>query len=109
MFVAGKQKLLKVSFFSVFCSQHQPEGDSQLCRSVLLLSERNTSHVVGVLRYVKRTNALLPPELVAFAQGVHEAREDQKMDRALCSYLKSFGFCRFVDSAHGQTFNLISS
>ncbi|XP_013884583.1 putative ATP-dependent RNA helicase TDRD12 isoform X2 [Austrofundulus limnaeus] len=76
------------------CSQDQTGHNSQVCRSVLLLSEKNASHVVGVLRYLKRTNALLPPELLAFAQGVQVAREDQKMDRPLCSYLKSFGFCR---------------
>uniref|UniRef100_A0A3Q3A4F7 RNA helicase n=1 Tax=Kryptolebias marmoratus TaxID=37003 RepID=A0A3Q3A4F7_KRYMA len=68
-------------------------SNSQVLRSVLLPSERNASHIVGVLRYLKRTNALLPPELLAFAQGVHAAREDQKMDRPLCSYLKRFGFC----------------
>ncbi|XP_068579504.1 putative ATP-dependent RNA helicase TDRD12 [Cebidichthys violaceus] len=63
-------------------------------RSVLLISERNACHVVGVLRYLRRTDALLPSELLAFAQGVHVAREDQKTDRPLCSYLKSFGVCR---------------
>ncbi|XP_024858341.1 putative ATP-dependent RNA helicase TDRD12 isoform X2 [Kryptolebias marmoratus] len=75
------------------CSLDQTESNSQVLRSVLLPSERNASHIVGVLRYLKRTNALLPPELLAFAQGVHAAREDQKMDRPLCSYLKRFGFC----------------
>ncbi|KAM6926635.1 putative ATP-dependent RNA helicase TDRD12 [Lycodopsis pacificus] len=63
-------------------------------RSVLLISERNAGHVVGVLRYLRRTSAPLPPELLAFAQGVHVAREDQKTNRPLCSYLKSFGVCR---------------
>ncbi|XP_068458572.1 putative ATP-dependent RNA helicase TDRD12 isoform X2 [Clinocottus analis] len=63
-------------------------------RSVLLISERNASHVVGVLRYLERTDAPLPPELLSFARGVHEAREDHKTTRPLCSYLKSFGVCR---------------
>ncbi|XP_034390396.1 putative ATP-dependent RNA helicase TDRD12 [Cyclopterus lumpus] len=66
----------------------------RLTRSVLLISERNACHVVGVLRYLGRTNAPLPPELLSFARGVHAAREDQKTDRPLCSYLKSFGVCR---------------
>jgi len=63
-------------------------------RSVLLISERNAGHVVGVLRYLERTNAPLPPELLVFARRVYEAREDQKTDRPLCGYLKSFGVCR---------------
>ncbi|XP_078112566.1 putative ATP-dependent RNA helicase TDRD12 [Sander vitreus] len=63
-------------------------------RSVLLISERNAGHVVGVLRYLGRTNAPLPPELLSFAQGVHAARENQKTNKSFCSYLKSFGVCR---------------
>uniref|UniRef100_A0A3B5A0V1 RNA helicase n=1 Tax=Stegastes partitus TaxID=144197 RepID=A0A3B5A0V1_9TELE len=54
----------------------------------------NARHVVGILRYLGRTNALLPPELLSFAQGIQEAREDQKMNSPLCSYVKSFGVCR---------------
>lgn len=61
---------------------------------MLLISERNASHGVGILRYMERTNALLPPELLSFVQGVLVAREDQKTDRPLCTYLKSFGVCR---------------
>ncbi|XP_067446784.1 putative ATP-dependent RNA helicase TDRD12 isoform X3 [Thunnus thynnus] len=75
-------------------SQDQTESRPHVTRSVLLISERNARHVVGVLRYLGRTNALLPPELLSFAQGVHVAREDQKTNRPLCSYLKSFGVCR---------------
>nr|XP_033490636.1 putative ATP-dependent RNA helicase TDRD12 isoform X1 [Epinephelus lanceolatus]XP_033490637.1 putative ATP-dependent RNA helicase TDRD12 isoform X1 [Epinephelus lanceolatus] len=69
-------------------------GSRHLTRSVLLISERNACHVVGVLRYLERTNALLPPELLSFAQGIRVAREDQKTNKPLCSYLKSFGVCR---------------
>ncbi|KAJ0069739.1 hypothetical protein NL108_012381, partial [Boleophthalmus pectinirostris] len=65
-----------------------------LSRSVLIISERNARHVVGVLRYLGRTSAPLPPELLSFAQSVNVAREDQKTNRPLCSYLKSFGTCR---------------
>ncbi|XP_034163027.2 putative ATP-dependent RNA helicase TDRD12 isoform X1 [Pangasianodon hypophthalmus] len=74
--------------------QNQSEGSSPAVRSVLLLSEQNARHVSGVLRYLKRTDAPLPPELLQFAQGVQQAKEQWKADRALCSYLKSLGFCR---------------
>ncbi|XP_071316534.1 putative ATP-dependent RNA helicase TDRD12 isoform X3 [Trachinotus anak] len=75
-------------------SQDQTDSCPHVTRSVLLISERNARHVVGVLRYLGRTNATLPPELLSFAQGVHVVREDQKTNRPLCSYLKSFGVCR---------------
>ncbi|KAM8751496.1 putative ATP-dependent RNA helicase TDRD12 [Acanthopagrus schlegelii] len=75
-------------------SQNQMENRPPVTRSMLLISERNARHVVGVLRYLGRTNAPLPPELLSFAQSVHLVREDQKTDRPLCSYLKSFGVCR---------------
>ncbi|KAM4619200.1 putative ATP-dependent RNA helicase TDRD12 [Polymixia lowei] len=67
---------------------------SQPCQSVLLISERNVSHVVGLLRYLKRTDALVPPELLSFSQGVLLAREKTRSSRPLCQYLKSFGVCR---------------
>uniref|UniRef100_A0A8C7VEY2 RNA helicase n=1 Tax=Oncorhynchus mykiss TaxID=8022 RepID=A0A8C7VEY2_ONCMY len=70
------------------------ESTSHPAKSVLLLSERNARHVTGVLRYLKRTEASLPPELLHFAQGVLRAKEEQKSDKPLCRYLKSFGFCR---------------
>ncbi|XP_030648181.1 LOW QUALITY PROTEIN: putative ATP-dependent RNA helicase TDRD12 [Chanos chanos] len=63
-------------------------------QSVLLLSERSARHIPGVLRYLKRTNASLPPELLQFARGVQRAKEEQKTDRPLCGYLKSTGCCR---------------
>lgn len=66
-------------------------------RSVLLISERNTCHVIGLLRYLVRTKSPLPPELLSFAEGIHVAREEQKIDRPLCSYLKSFGVCRSAE------------
>uniref|UniRef100_W5M0P2 RNA helicase n=1 Tax=Lepisosteus oculatus TaxID=7918 RepID=W5M0P2_LEPOC len=70
------------------------EQQAQKTKSVLLLSERNTGHVVGVLRYFERAGAVVPPELIHFAEGVLKAREDQKSRRPLCSSLKCFGFCR---------------
>ncbi|XP_072290541.1 putative ATP-dependent RNA helicase TDRD12 [Eucyclogobius newberryi] len=75
-------------------SQDKIETGRRLSRSVLIISERNGRHVVGVLRYLGRTSAPLPPELLSFAQGVNVAREDQKTNRTLCGYLKSFGTCR---------------
>ncbi|KAM8893221.1 putative ATP-dependent RNA helicase TDRD12 [Spinachia spinachia] len=70
------------------------EQRPRLTRSVLLISERNAGHVFGLVRYLQRTDAPLPPELLSFARGVHVAREDQKANRPLCRYLKSFGVCR---------------
>ncbi|XP_061578783.1 putative ATP-dependent RNA helicase TDRD12 [Cololabis saira] len=72
----------------------QSQSCSGVSRSVLLISEKNSRHLVGVLRYLKRTSALLPPELLSFAEGVTAACEDQKTNRPLCTYMKSFGFCR---------------
>ncbi|RXN03533.1 ATP-dependent RNA helicase TDRD12 [Labeo rohita] len=74
------------------------ESSSPAAQSVLLLSEQNARHVCGVLRYVRRTGALLPPELLQFALGVQQAKEEQKTDRPLCTSLKSFGFCSFPSS-----------
>ncbi|XP_029288889.1 putative ATP-dependent RNA helicase TDRD12 isoform X3 [Cottoperca gobio] len=79
--------------FRNLCERDQTRS-RHLTRSVLLISERNACHVVGVLRYLERTSAPLPPELLAFAQGVHVAREDQKTNKPLCSYIKSYGVCR---------------
>ncbi|KAG9280909.1 putative ATP-dependent RNA helicase TDRD12 isoform X1 [Astyanax mexicanus] len=70
------------------------KSSSPVVRSVMLLSERNARHVSGVLRYLKRTCATLPPELLQFSEGVQQAKEEQKIGRALCSHLKSLGFCR---------------
>ncbi|XP_066525360.1 putative ATP-dependent RNA helicase TDRD12 isoform X2 [Hoplias malabaricus] len=70
------------------------QSSSLVVRSVLLLSEKNARHISGVLRYLKRTGTPLPSELLQFAQGVKQAKEEQKIDRELCSHLKSLGFCR---------------
>ncbi|XP_017340230.2 putative ATP-dependent RNA helicase TDRD12 [Ictalurus punctatus] len=81
------------NFRNLSCKNHF-EGSSPAVRSLLLLSEQNSRHVSGVLRYLKRTDMPLPPELLQFALGFQQAKEQQKADRALCSYLKSMGFCR---------------
>ncbi|AWP07948.1 putative ATP-dependent RNA helicase TDRD12 [Scophthalmus maximus] len=80
--------------FRNLSERDQAKSCPHVTRSVLLISERNARHIVGVLRYLGRTNAVLPPELLTFAQGLHVAREDLKTNRPLCSYLKSFGVCR---------------
>ncbi|XP_054897991.1 putative ATP-dependent RNA helicase TDRD12 [Poeciliopsis prolifica] len=92
--VFGYRLFCMAENFRSLLKQDQTDGGSSVSRSVLLISERNTRHVVGVLRYLERTDAPLPPVLFSFAEGVHVAREDQKTDRPFCSYLKSFGFCR---------------
>nr|XP_019934149.1 PREDICTED: putative ATP-dependent RNA helicase TDRD12 [Paralichthys olivaceus] len=77
-------------------TQDQTGSCPHVTRSVLLISERNARHVVGVLRYLGRTNALLPPELLSFSQGIYMVREDLKTNRPLCSYLKSLGVTRAI-------------
>ncbi|XP_021024681.1 putative ATP-dependent RNA helicase TDRD12 isoform X4 [Mus caroli] len=69
------------------------QGDKKT-KSVLLLTERNASHAVGVLRYLERADAKIPSELYEFTAGVLEAKEDKKARRPLCPYLKAFGFCK---------------
>lgn len=69
------------------------QGDKKT-KSVLLLSERNACHAVGVLRYLERADATIPAELYKFTEGVLEAKEDRKASRPLCPYLKALGFCK---------------
>ncbi|KAH0619593.1 hypothetical protein JD844_000325 [Phrynosoma platyrhinos] len=66
-------------------------------KSILLLTENNACHAVGILNYLKRTTANIPPELSEFTSGVLETREDSKTGKPLCHYLKSFGFCKFEE------------
>ncbi|KAI2590151.1 tudor domain containing 12 [Homo sapiens] len=68
------------------------QGDKK-AKSVLLLTEKDASHAVGVLRYLERADAKVPAELYEFTAGVLEAKEDKKAGRPLCPYLKAFGFC----------------
>ncbi|XP_028264537.1 putative ATP-dependent RNA helicase TDRD12 [Parambassis ranga] len=90
----GRRLFCMAENFRNLSEQDQTESKPPAIRSVLLISEKNTRHVIGVLRYLGRTSSLLPPELLSFAKGVHVAREDLKTNRHLCSYLKSFGVCR---------------
>uniref|UniRef100_A0A2K6JZ56 RNA helicase n=1 Tax=Rhinopithecus bieti TaxID=61621 RepID=A0A2K6JZ56_RHIBE len=68
------------------------QGDKK-AKSVLLLTEKDASHAVGILRYLERADAKVPAELYEFTAGVLEAKEDKKAGRLLCPYLKAFGFC----------------
>ncbi|XP_077425184.1 putative ATP-dependent RNA helicase TDRD12 isoform X2 [Vanacampus margaritifer] len=67
----------------------------KVCRSLLLVSEQNAQHVGGLVRYLRRSHALLPAELLSFTEAANMAREEQKTERPLCHRLKSFGVCRF--------------
>lgn len=69
------------------------QGDRRT-KSVLLLTERNASQAVGVLRYLERAEAKVPSELYEFTAGVLEAKEDKKAQSPLCLCLKAFGFCK---------------
>ncbi|XP_005588803.3 putative ATP-dependent RNA helicase TDRD12 [Macaca fascicularis] len=69
------------------------QGDKK-AKSVLLLTEKDASHAVGILRYLERADAKVPAELYEFTAGVLEAKEDKKAGRLLCPYLKAFGFCK---------------
>ncbi|ERE46204.1 putative ATP-dependent RNA helicase DDX17, partial [Cricetulus griseus] len=78
----------------IVCKGSPAEQGDKKTKSVLLLTERNASHAVGVLRYLERADAKIPSELYEFTAGVLEAKEDKKARRPLCPYLKAFGFCK---------------
>uniref|UniRef100_A0A7M4FTB7 Putative ATP-dependent RNA helicase TDRD12 n=1 Tax=Crocodylus porosus TaxID=8502 RepID=A0A7M4FTB7_CROPO len=63
-------------------------------KSILLLTERNGCHAAGVLHYLEHTDAKIPPELRDFTAGVLKAKEDMKLARPLCHYLKALGVCK---------------
>ncbi|NXI68878.1 RH20 helicase, partial [Anseranas semipalmata] len=63
-------------------------------RSVILLTEDNACHALGILRYLKHAEAEIPPELHDFTARVLEAEEEKKLSRPLCTYLKTFGICK---------------
>nr|XP_056718535.1 putative ATP-dependent RNA helicase TDRD12 [Euleptes europaea] len=63
-------------------------------KSILLLTEKSTCRAAGVLRYLERAEAKIPPELCDFIAGVLEAKEDSKSGRPLCRYIKTIGVCK---------------
>uniref|UniRef100_A0A8D0DUR6 RNA helicase n=1 Tax=Salvator merianae TaxID=96440 RepID=A0A8D0DUR6_SALMN len=77
--------------FKSISSQEQKKGRA---KSILLLTEKNACHAVGLLNYLERTETSIPPELHDFASGVLEAKEDSKSGRPLCRYLKAYGVCK---------------
>uniref|UniRef100_A0A8C5HR34 RNA helicase n=1 Tax=Gouania willdenowi TaxID=441366 RepID=A0A8C5HR34_GOUWI len=86
----GRRLFCMVENFRNLSEQSTSKG----IKSVLLISEKNAHHVVGVLRYLRRTSTPLPPQLLSFAEKLSSTREDLKTNRPLCSHLKSFGSCR---------------
>uniref|UniRef100_A0A672YDC8 RNA helicase n=1 Tax=Sphaeramia orbicularis TaxID=375764 RepID=A0A672YDC8_9TELE len=90
----GSRLFCMAENFRNLSEPNHTENSHHLARSVLLISEKNARHVIGILRYLGRTSTPLPPELLSFAKGISVAREEQKIDRPLCSYLKSLGVCR---------------
>ncbi|KAM5236179.1 LOW QUALITY PROTEIN: putative ATP-dependent RNA helicase TDRD12 [Ctenodactylus gundi] len=80
--------------FQSLTEQGSANQGGKKTKSVLLLTEKNVNHAVGVLRYLERADAKIPSELYEFTAGVMEAKEDQKARKPLCPYLKAFGFCR---------------
>ncbi|XP_031471218.1 putative ATP-dependent RNA helicase TDRD12 isoform X4 [Phasianus colchicus] len=65
------------------------DQDHQQARSVIMLTENSECHTVGILRYLERAEADIPPGL----SGVLEA-EEKKFARPLCTCLKMFGTCK---------------
>uniref|UniRef100_A0A8C6YBU7 RNA helicase n=1 Tax=Naja naja TaxID=35670 RepID=A0A8C6YBU7_NAJNA len=63
-------------------------------KSILLLTEKNACHVVGVLNYLERAEAFIPPDLYNFTRGVLEAKEEKRSRQPFCSSIKSYGICK---------------
>ncbi|XP_031411252.1 putative ATP-dependent RNA helicase TDRD12 [Meleagris gallopavo] len=66
------------------------DQDHRQARSVIMLTENSECHTVGILRFLERAEADIPPGLA----GVLEAEEKKKFARPLCIYLKMFGNCK---------------
>uniref|UniRef100_A0A8B9BWS6 Putative ATP-dependent RNA helicase TDRD12 n=1 Tax=Anser brachyrhynchus TaxID=132585 RepID=A0A8B9BWS6_9AVES len=77
-----------------FHNESSVDQEHTKARSVILLTENNTCHALGILRYLKRAEAEIPPELHDFTARVLEAEEEKKFARPLCTYLKAFGICK---------------
>uniref|UniRef100_A0A8C6ZTT2 Putative ATP-dependent RNA helicase TDRD12 n=1 Tax=Nothoprocta perdicaria TaxID=30464 RepID=A0A8C6ZTT2_NOTPE len=63
-------------------------------RSILLLTENDACHALGVLRYLEHAETEIPRELHDFTARVLEAEEEKKFARPLCTYLKTLGICK---------------
>ncbi|XP_033621605.1 putative ATP-dependent RNA helicase TDRD12 isoform X3 [Fukomys damarensis] len=93
-FFGGRLYCMSDHFESLTEQGSLAEQENKKPKSVLLLTEKNASQAVGVLRYLERAGAKIPLQLYEFTAGVLEAKEDKKAKRPLCQYLKAFGFCR---------------
>ncbi|EHB09991.1 Tudor domain-containing protein 12 [Heterocephalus glaber] len=93
-FFGGRLYCMSDHFESLTEQGSPAEQRDKKPKSVLLLTEKNASQAVGVLRYLERADAKIPLELYEFTAGVLEAKEDKKANRPLCRYLKAFGFCK---------------
>ncbi|XP_058530596.1 putative ATP-dependent RNA helicase TDRD12 [Ochotona princeps] len=90
----GRLYCMSEHFHSLTEQGSPAEQGDRRTKSVLLLTERNASHAIGVLRYLERAEAKVPSELYEFTAGVLEAKEDKKAQSPLCLCLKAFGFCK---------------
>ncbi|XP_007474842.1 putative ATP-dependent RNA helicase TDRD12 isoform X4 [Monodelphis domestica] len=90
----GRLYCMSDNFQSLIEQGTSSEQGNKKAKSILLLTERSACCAVGVLRYLERTDAKIPPELCDFTAGVLEAKEDKKLRRPLCHYFKVSGFCK---------------
>uniref|UniRef100_A0A8C0ENK8 Putative ATP-dependent RNA helicase TDRD12 n=1 Tax=Bubo bubo TaxID=30461 RepID=A0A8C0ENK8_BUBBB len=77
-----------------FCNDSSVDQEYTKARSVILLTENNECHELGILHYLQHAEAEIPPELHDFTAKMLEAEEDRKFSRPLCAYLKTFGICK---------------
>nr|XP_033796159.1 putative ATP-dependent RNA helicase TDRD12 isoform X2 [Geotrypetes seraphini]XP_033796160.1 putative ATP-dependent RNA helicase TDRD12 isoform X2 [Geotrypetes seraphini] len=72
------------------------EPENSKAKSILLMTEKNANQAISVLHYLEHTDAKIPQELYDFTAGSLKAREDSKLERPLCQYLKELGACRDI-------------
>uniref|UniRef100_A0A670YIC1 RNA helicase n=1 Tax=Pseudonaja textilis TaxID=8673 RepID=A0A670YIC1_PSETE len=72
----------------------QNSVEKSKAKSILLLTEKNACHVVGVLNYLERAEAFIPPDLYNFTRGVLEAKEEKRSGQPFCSSIKAYGICK---------------
>lgn len=70
------------------------ENDYLRTKSVLIMTEKHAGCAIDLLHSLQQSQAKVPPELIALAQGLLQAWENKKQDQDLCPYLKTFGYCK---------------
>ncbi|XP_039618336.1 putative ATP-dependent RNA helicase TDRD12 [Polypterus senegalus] len=90
----GARQFCMKDYFQNLTEMAKMEQESNKAKSILLLTDKNASHIGGVLQYLERTEAVLPPTMKSFADGVWKAKEFQKRSKPLCKHLKTSGFCK---------------